>query len=120
MITETNAVIKSTSLGYSGHGIFSCWLHLDYSGSGQGFGGYALDTPAKIDGKHSYRKGTEYGMEFIRRIMKAVDVQTWEELPGTHVRVMAKHNSVIAITHILKDQWFYPARLKNELLENIT
>ena len=35
-----NAVIQSTMLGYEDHGILTCFLHLDYSGAGQGFGGY--------------------------------------------------------------------------------
>ena len=61
-----NARIRSTTLGVEDHGIFTAWLNLDYGGSGQGFGGWALDgKPVKRDA-HSRRPGTAYGCEFIR------------------------------------------------------
>ena len=37
-----NAVIESVRLTTDDHGCLSAWLMLDYGGSGQGFGGYAL------------------------------------------------------------------------------
>lgn len=47
-----NAKITHTMLGTEDHGIFTFMLHVDYDGSGQGIGGYALDEPRKgSDGK---------------------------------------------------------------------
>ena len=43
MIKTVNAMIRSVALEYEDHGILTCWLHLDYGGSCQGFGGYSLD-----------------------------------------------------------------------------
>ena len=40
-----NAVIESARLTTDDHGCLSAWLMLDYGGSGQGFGGYALYLP---------------------------------------------------------------------------
>lgn len=42
-----NAVIKSAVIDSDDMGLLTVWLHLDYGGSGQGFGGYALYLPKK-------------------------------------------------------------------------
>ena len=89
-----NAKIVSTMLGFEDHGIMTCYLYLDYDGSGQGFGGYAL--------------GGEFGIEFIKKILKTLEVDKWEDLAGTHCRAEAGHDKVHRIGHILKDQWFDP------------
>lgn len=113
MSTEIkNAIITSTHLGCEDHGIFTCYLHLDYGGSGQGFGGYALDKHNGNRGEGSERLGTAYGMEFIRRILSTLEISQWEKLPGTHVRVVASHEKVLSIGHIIKDRWFSPDDLK--------
>lgn len=113
-----NAVIKSTHLGVEDHGILTCYLHLDYGGSGQGFGGYSLDTPVKDDkGKFLHRVGTAFGMEFINQVLKTLGASSWEELPGTHCRVIASFSHVEAIGHILEDRWFYPAKLAEQMEE---
>lgn len=110
-----NARIARTTLGYEDHGIMSVWIHLDYGGSGQGFGGYALDTPLRDStGKFLKRIGTAFGMDFIMCILKTLDVPTWEKLPGTHCRVRGNHCGVHAIGHILKDVWFVPQELVKE------
>jgi hypothetical protein len=100
-----NAVIKSTMLGLEDHGIMSCMLHLDYGGTCQGFGGYALDEwnePLKA------RIGTGYGLEFIKRILATVGVESWEKLSGSHVRVESNWGKVFRIGHFLEDRWFNP------------
>ena len=40
-----NGVIERVTLSNDDHGLLSAWVHLDYSGSGQAFGGYALYLP---------------------------------------------------------------------------
>lgn len=122
-----NGKIKSTGLGPSandGRG-FGAWLHIEFNGSGQGFGGYALDTYLeKQDRRDNYdRVGTAWGMEYIRRLLDTLEVGTWEELPDTHVRVRRTTDgwggSIEAIGHIMKDQWFQPGEdLKFLLDEN--
>jgi len=102
-----NARIESVSLGYEDHGILTCMLHLDYGGSGQGFGGYVLDYYNK---DIEERVGTAYGMEFIILILKTVGVEKWEDLVGKNIRVKAEDTKIIAIGHILKDNWFEPGK----------
>ena len=101
-----NAIIKSTSLGFDR--VFSCWLHLDYGGSGQSFGGYCL-------WNFNNSEESRWGAEYIERILKTVGVQTWEELSGKYIRVDSEHSKVYGIGNILKDKWFYPDKLKEEL-----
>lgn len=95
METIKNAKIEGTTLGYESHGILTCNITLDYGGSCQGFGGYKL--------------GGDYTTEVIEGILKAVGVESWEELAGKHVRVKrgeGYHGKVLAIGNFLEDKWF--------------
>lgn len=104
-----NAKITSTTLGTEDHGIVSMFVHLDYSGSGQGFGGFCLDTPIEdASGKFLRREGTAWGMEFIMRVLATVGVERWEQLPGKYVRADAEWGTVHRIGHITEDKWFDP------------
>lgn len=108
-----NAKIESTMLGYEDHGILTCFVHLDYGGSGQGFGGYGLDQYDKATDK---RKGSAYGIAFIKGILDTLEVEKWEDLKGTHCRAEATFGKVLAIGHILKDKWFYPEKVLKEYI----
>ena len=98
-----NAVITGTFLGLEDHGFLSAFVYLDYGGSRQGFGGYALGTPAS--GKLNINCGL-----FLSRVLEVVGVEKWEQLPGRSVRVQADHCKVRAIGHFIRDQWFIPER----------
>lgn len=74
-----NAKIESTKLGFDRGAIMSCWLHLDYGGGGQGFGGYVLWNSYHDDYE------TKWGAEYIESVLKTVGVESWEELPGKHI-----------------------------------
>lgn len=102
-----NAKITSTALGPESHGIFSAYLHLDYGGAGQAFGGYALDS---WDEAKKERIGTAYGAEFVRRVLATVGVEKWESLTGKHIRVKRTFEKVHAIGHIIEDRWFEPEK----------
>lgn len=108
----TNARIKSTSLGYEDHGIMTFYLHLDYGGGGQGFGGYGLDD---FDKEKDRRVGTAFGLEAIIQVLKTVGVDTWEKLPGTPVRVRQNHMRIQAIGHFLRDDWLDLSVLAREM-----
>jgi hypothetical protein len=106
MEVETkNAKITGTSLGYEDHGILTAMLHLDYGGSGQGFGGYQLDSYSKELGGRIPHKAC--GL-FIQRVLEVVGVDKWEDLNGKHIRVQSTWDKVHAIGHILNDKWFIP------------
>lgn len=114
---EKNAKIKSTQLGTADHGIFTYFIHLDYGGAGQGFGGYGLDKPVFEGDRFSCRRGTAYGCEAIRRLLETLRVKAWEDLPGTPCRVRAEHSKVHAIGHLLEDRWLSLKELADEMVE---
>ncbi len=97
-----NGKILSTTLGYEDHGIFTFCLHLDFGGSGQGAGSYALDSYRKDLGK---RVGTASGMDMIIAILNTVGVETWEELKGKYIRVKHDGERVHAIGNLLEEKW---------------
>lgn len=99
-----NAVITSASINKDDHGLLSAWLHLDYGGTGQGFGGYALYLPKSF----SHHKLLSHAGHFIWRCMEIADVSEWAKLAGKTIRVKAEHHHVHAIGHIVKDDWFCP------------
>ncbi len=108
-----NAIIESTSLGKEGHGILSCMIHLNYGGAGQGFGGHGFD---EWDASQKKRIGCAYGMRYLARILEVLEVDTWEKLPGTHLRADAEWGKIHGIGNILKDLWFYPDKEKDVLI----
>lgn len=85
-IVEQIAKIERVSLGWEDHGIFTCMVHLNYGASGQGAGGYSLDTPVHDDDNHfTGRQGTAYGMDWIMRLMQAAGVNDFSKLKGRTV-----------------------------------
>jgi hypothetical protein len=101
-----NAVIESAVITNDDHGILSAWLHLDYGGSGQGFGGYTLYLPKSF----THHKLLSHAGHFIWRCMEVAGVSKWDQLKGKTIRVKASHSGVEAIGHIVKDDWFEPSK----------
>ena len=100
------AIITSAEITNADHGVLSAWVHLDYGGSGQGFGGYSLYLPK--DFTH-HAKLSGYAGHFIWRVMEVAGVEKWSALKGKTVRVQCEHSKVHAIGHIVKDDWFNPS-----------
>lgn len=102
-----NGKIESTMLGIEDHGIMSFFLHLKFDGTGQGFGGYALDQWSEVKDK---RVGSGFGIECIRYILETVGVSKWEDLKGKYVRVQYEKDEwsgpIIAIGHIVENRWY--------------
>ena len=94
-----NAVIISASLSTADHGVLSSFVHLDYGGSGQGFGGYALYSPE--------HRSDATGL-WIWRILEVVGVTEWADLKGKPVRVRGTHSGLEALGHFIEDRWFWP------------
>lgn len=101
-----NAVITSAVITNDDHGLLSAWLHLDYSGSGQGFGGYSLYLPKDFTASVNQKN---YAGHFIWRCMEVAGVSHWDNLAGKTIRVKCEHRKVHAIGHIVKDDWFNPS-----------
>ena len=104
-IEEKNAIIKSVSLNSDDHGLLSAWLHLDYGGSGQGFGGYCLYLPKS----YTHHELKSFAGHFIWRCMEIAGVTEWSKLVGKTIRVRAAHSGIEAIGHIVKNDWFNPS-----------
>lgn len=52
---------------------------------------------------------------FIMKTLKTLEVSDWKKLPGTFCRVRRDKGHIVAVGHLLKDQWFtfqdlYPAK----------
>lgn len=88
---EQNAKILSTCLGIEDHGFFTPIVHLDYGGTQQGWGNYAL-----TDG---------WGISLLRAVLETVGAEKWEQLPGKHCRSVSTYMGVAALGHIIEDRW---------------
>lgn len=107
MIETKNAIITSATITNDDHGLLSAWVYLDYGGDGQGFGGYALYLPNSSLHQADANE-RNYAGHFIWRVMEVAGVSRWEDLKWKTVRVRCEHSKVLALGHIVKDDWFQP------------
>ena len=98
------ARIERVSIEYEDHGFLTCWAFLDYGGSGQGFGGYALghrdNGLDESDTSHLYR--------WITEIMRVVGVESWDKVAGHEVLVLADGSKVHGIRAMRANREFFP------------
>ena len=110
-----NAVIQSAEISIGDRGHLDCWLHLDFGGTGQGFGGFALYLPKS----YTHHSTMSVAGHHIFRILEIADVSYWSDLKGKTIRVEGNWSSIKRIGHIVKDDWYCPsddfsAALNNE------
>lgn len=74
--------VTSVFFGLEDHGCMTFWIHLDYGGSGQGFGGVALDQWSKGDDR---RVGTAAGLDLLIQLLELFGVDTLEKIVGRSV-----------------------------------
>lgn len=102
-----NAVIRSAD--FSVERMCTHWLDLDYGGSGQGFGGYALCSRLDDQGN--------FGGHYIEQLLETVDVLKHSQLVGKAIRVKLENGFVTGIGHIIYDRWFFPKQLAQDIKE---
>ena len=103
-VETKNAVI--TDVRFETERGLSAWVYLDYGGIGQGFGGYLLYAPK---GWTANAAPGNCAGHFIWRVLEIAGVDDWSKLKGRTVRAKTTWDKVIAIGHIVKDDWFNPA-----------
>lgn len=99
-----NAVIKKAEISTGDRGCLDAWLELDYGGTCQGFGGYALYLPKSW----THHNVLSVAGHHIYRIMELAGVEKWSQLPGKTIRVEGGWSSIKRIGHIIKDDWYSP------------
>lgn len=101
---QKNAIIEDATLCIE-RGLLTAYIYLDYGGSGQSFGGYALYLNTDFDNSKDQKNITGH---FIYRVLQVAGVEKWKDLKGKTVRVIAEHSKCHSIGHIVKDDWFDP------------
>jgi hypothetical protein len=101
-----NAVITHAEICGGDHGFLTALISLDYGVKGQGFGGHVLYLPKSF----SHHNLLSPSGHFIWRVMEIAGVSKWGQMKGKTIRVRQNMGVVWEIGHIVKDDWFCPAR----------
>jgi hypothetical protein len=88
------AKVTSAHLGWEDHGIFTCWVDLDYGGSAQGAGFYSLD---RWHEGRKQRIGTAKGLEFIMRLMQVFAARDWSDIVGKTCYAIIADSKVVGL-----------------------
>ena len=99
-----NATIVDATLTQGDYGYLTVLLLLDYGDYQQGFGNYALYIPDSF----RYHKVKSIAGHFIFRCMEIAGVTNWNKLKGKTIRVRTEDDLIVAIGHIIRDDWFCP------------
>jgi hypothetical protein len=96
-VETKNAYIESARI-VEDHGILTSFVHLDYGGGGQGFGGYDL--------RHS-----DALAKWVQGLFRVFQIDDWSRLKGLACRAEADWGKVYRIGHLTADRWFDPKEM---------
>lgn len=102
MLEERNAVITNAEICLE-RGLLTSWITVEWSGGGQGFGGYHLGGP---------EQPAPHAGIWIHGVLRAAGVEAWSELVGKVVRIRHTHEKIHAIgraIHGVGHAWFTPS-----------
>lgn len=93
------ATIKHASLGNEDHGILTSYLHLEWPGGGQGFGGLGLGRtklePSDRD-KWTHEGFHPYLYRWVTGVLRTMQCG-WEDLSGKRLWLLSGWTSALAI-----------------------
>lgn len=84
--------VSRVHFGLQDHGILTLDIALDFGGTGQSFGGYALDT---WDAAKNRRVGHPAGTDFVLQMLDLFGVQTLDDIKGRTVYALRDDRSLI-------------------------
>lgn len=99
-----NAIITGASLEIDRGVFLSSWVQVDYGGTSQGFGGWALYLLRTSKG-HQIQSPAGH---WICRVMEIAGVESWDKVVGKSIRCRIEGDLIKAIGHIVKEDWFEP------------
>lgn len=104
-----NGQIKKTFLGTKYSPFFTFEIHVESKKETYCFGGDMLD---RYDVEQDKRLGRETGLNPIMTLLKVLRKDTWEELPGTYVRLRIRTKNginpcAVGIGHIVEEEMLY-------------
>lgn len=104
-----NAIIDSATLRFEYDGRFLCLnLRLKTQYKMRKFGGISLGN--RFQKEFNCNAG-DYAFWWIKRVFDIVDVNSFDELIGKPLRIEIDNNdSISAIGHVIKDDWFCPKK----------
>lgn len=100
-----NAIIESTEICIDDHTALNGWLHLKHDLGSQEFKGHLLYLNESFINYNILSRAGHW----LYRVLEIADVKNWNQLIGKAIRI--KHNAhkdIIAIGHIIYDDWFEP------------
>lgn len=107
-----NAQVQSVDVRFDQGFILTCWIHLTYDGTGQGFGGFVLGGKPNTESRaREHAQQPNIAADFIASVMAVCDVDSLNECAGKVIRVKKEDEfgAVLAIGHAIKDFWYTPA-----------
>jgi hypothetical protein len=101
-----NAVIRKAHISIGDRGFLDVSLDLDYGGTCQSFGGWALYLPKAYKNHNILSVAGHH----IFRILEIAGADSWDRLPGKTIRADASLSKVERIGHIVNDDWYNPSK----------
>jgi hypothetical protein len=106
-LVTRNAVITNADIRNNEEPSYlTIYLNLDYGEGRQGVAGFTFYLSEKFT-PHEFESLAGH---FIWRVMEIAEVTQWSELKGKTIRVRQNWSVVWEIGHIVKDDWFCPAK----------
>lgn len=105
-----NARIESARVELARGFALTIWIHVEHESGSQGFGGYCLTNVTKSPMPHL--------AAWTAALFTMFGVERFEDMVGQACRVDADFGRIYRIGHLLKDDWFDPEELNEQLAES--